>query len=98
MADIAPAKITKADWLNQPATQVVFDAIEAGNYSVRAVGGTVRNALLDHPVQDLDLATTAPPSEVMRLAQAAGLKAVATGVKHGTVTVISDNLPFEVTT
>jgi tRNA nucleotidyltransferase/poly(A) polymerase len=62
------------------------------------VGGAVRNALLGRPVTEIDLATTAEPERVIALAEEAGLKAVPTGIDHGTVTVIADGLPFEVTT
>ena len=61
------------------------------------VGGAVRNTLLGHPVPDIDIATTAPPDDIMRLAADAGLKPVATGIDHGTVTVISNGYPYEVT-
>jgi poly(A) polymerase len=62
------------------------------------VGGCVRNALLDEPVADLDLSTDAHPDEVMRLAQAANFKVIPTGFNHGTVTVLAESVPFEVTT
>jgi poly(A) polymerase len=87
-----------ADWLTAGPTQSVFAAIAAGGQEARAVGGVVRNALMGLPVTDIDIATTALPEEVMRLAQSAGLGVVATGLKHGTVTVIAGHHPFEVTT
>lgn len=87
-----------AEWLKRPQTQAVLRAIEAGGYPARAVGGVVRNALLGAPVADVDVATPAPPEEVIRLAESAGLKAIPTGLKHGTVTIIVDHTPFEVTT
>ena len=62
------------------------------------VGGAVRNALLGEPHGDIDIATTALPDEVMRRVEAAGFKAVPTGIEHGTVTVVVDGQPFEVTT
>src|SRR5262249_331048 len=64
----------------------------------RAVGGAVRNALLGEKVKEIDLATTARPEQVIALAKKAGLKPVPTGIEHGTVTVIADGVPFEVTT
>ncbi|RXT48039.1 hypothetical protein B6S44_23430 [Bosea sp. Tri-44] len=64
----------------------------------RIVGGAVRNALLGEPVSDIDIATTCLPDETMRRARAAAFKAVPTGVEHGTVTVVIDGAPFEVTT
>ncbi|MCX8253469.1 MAG: CCA tRNA nucleotidyltransferase, partial [Beijerinckiaceae bacterium] len=62
------------------------------------VGGAVRNALMQRPVSDHDIATTAPPEIVMARAQAAGLKVKPTGIAHGTVTVLVGRQPFEVTT
>ncbi|MHA6289366.1 CCA tRNA nucleotidyltransferase [Maricaulis sp. CAU 1757] len=86
-------------WMRSPATQQVLDALEARRAgATRFVGGCVRNALLGEPVQDVDLATQLTPDEVMSASRAAGLKVVPTGIAHGTVTVISDGQPFEVTT
>ena len=64
----------------------------------RVVGGAVRNALLRIPIGDIDIATTALPDEVVRRAKAAGIKSVPTGIEHGTVTLVVDAQPFEVTT
>ena len=64
----------------------------------RIIGGAVRNALLGEPVADIDVATTCLPGETTRRARAAGFKAVPTGVEHGTVTVVIERAPFEVTT
>ena len=64
----------------------------------RVVGGAVRNTLLGEAHGDIDIATTALPDEVMRRVQAAGFKAVPTGIEHGTVTVVAAGRPFEVTT
>ena len=64
----------------------------------RVVGGAVRNALLAEPIGEIDVATTALPTEVIRRAQAAGFKAVPTGIEHGTITVVVHGQPFEVTT
>ena len=79
----------KADWLGEPALQAVFDALEQEGDTARVVGGAVRNTLLGVPVSDIDIATTAEPATVIRRVEAAGLKAVPTGVDHGTVTVVS---------
>ena len=91
-------RLSETAWLDAPETRAVFAAIEAGGYEARAVGGAVRNALIGRPVADIDIATPAVPEEVVRLAAAAGLGTVPTGLKHGTVTVISGGVPFEVTT
>ncbi|MBC57056.1 MAG: CCA tRNA nucleotidyltransferase [Confluentimicrobium sp.] len=72
--------------------------LSQAGYKALFVGGCVRNALLGVAVNDIDIATDAPPDTVMALAQAAGLHPVPTGVDHGTVTVVSDHVPHEVTT
>jgi poly(A) polymerase len=64
----------------------------------RAIGGAVRDALLGKEPAEIDVATTAPPPEVIRRAEAAGFKAVPTGIDHGTVTIVIEGRPFEVTT
>jgi poly(A) polymerase len=98
MAVTAPPRIADAPWLRRPETAAVFAALKAAGFAARAVGGAVRNALLGRQVFDVDIATTARPEEVMAAAAAAGLKAVPTGLAHGTVTVISDHTGYEVTT
>jgi len=86
------------DWLRDPATQAVCSALQAGGHQALFVGGCVRNDLLAMPVQDVDIATDAPPDRVMDLARAAGLKPVPTGIDHGTVTIVAQGRPHEVTT
>lgn len=85
-------------WLTDPATQAVCNAISAEGAKLLFVGGCVRNALLGLVASDLDLATDAHPESVMRLAKRAGLKAIPTGIDHGTVTLVRDGIPFEITT
>ncbi len=87
-----------AAWLADPRTRAVTAMLERGGHRAFFVGGCVRNALIDAPVSDIDIATEAPPERVVELAAAAGLKAVPTGIEHGTVTVVSGGRPFEVTT
>lgn len=79
-------------------TVALLAALNREGEEARIVGGAVRNALIGEPVADIDVATTCPPEETIRRAQAAGFKAVPTGVEHGTVTVVIDGAPFEVTT
>nr|WP_246728413.1 CCA tRNA nucleotidyltransferase [Microvirga terricola] len=73
-------------------------AFNGDGVETRIVGGAVRNALLGRPVIDLDCATTIMPDRIMMLAEKAGFRAVPTGIDHGTITVIVDGEPFEVTT
>lgn len=98
VAPRSPCQLTHRAWLEQPQTRAVFAALKKEGHAVKAVGGAVRNALLGHPVKDVDLATTALPADVMRLAGLAGLEAIPTGVEHGTVMVVSGGVPHEVTT
>jgi poly(A) polymerase len=93
----APPKIT-GDWLSCPQSVALMVMFEQAGYRARFVGGAVRNALLGEEVGDLDIATDAHPEEVMELAKKAGFKAVATGINHGTVTVIIDKHVYEITT
>ena len=90
--------MVSGDWLTRPATQALCAALQAGGHRVLFVGGCVRNALLGELVGDLDLATDALPEKVVRLVEAAGFKAIPTGIDHGTVTVLAGGLPHEITT
>ena len=90
--------MVSGDWLTRPATQALCAALQAGGHRVLFVGGCVRNALLGEVVGDLDLATDALPEKVVRLVEAAGFKAIPTGIDHGTVTVLAGGLPHEITT
>ena len=83
-------------WMTAPETRAVLAALGEGN--ARFVGGVVRNALLGLDVSDIDIATPLTPDEVTRRLAAAGLKAVPTGIEHGTVTAVADGKPFEITT
>lgn len=90
-------KIT-GPWLTSTGTQAVFAALQAEGHVALAVGGCVRNALMNVPVTDVDIATNATPQMVVALAKAAGLKLVPTGIDHGTVTLVSNGIGYEVTT
>ena len=94
----APKRLPPQPWMTDPAAAAVIAALTAEGAEVRFVGGCVRNALLGLPIADVDLATPDPPETVVRLLEAAGLKAVPTGLDHGTVTAVADHKPFEVTT
>src|SRR5690606_24771193 len=92
--------LTDQPWLDAAATRRVMAALEAagGPGCARFVGGCVRNALIGQPVDDVDIATTLRPEQTEQAIRAAGLKAVPTGVAHGTVTAIAERRPFEITT
>jgi poly(A) polymerase len=87
-----------AGLLQQPALEALLRALDGDGEETRIVGGAVRNALLGHPVHEVDLTTTATPDVVSARASKAGFKPVPTGIEHGTVTVVVEGVPFEVTT
>ena len=81
------------------AAQRVMDALEAAQPGcARFVGGCVRNALLGEPVADIDIATQLTPDRVEQVMRAEGIAVHPTGIEHGTLTVVADHKPFEVTT
>lgn len=86
------------DWLTAAPTQAVCAMLETHGHKALLVGGCVRNALLGAPVNDIDISTDARPERVMELAKAAGLNAIPTGIEHGTITVVADGIPHEITT
>jgi poly(A) polymerase len=94
----AATRLADAAWLRAPPLTRLLDVLGRNGEDVRVVGGAVRNALIGEPIGEIDLATTALPEEVMRRVTAAGMKAVPTGVAHGTVTVVVEGVPYEVTT
>jgi poly(A) polymerase len=87
-----------APWLSSGPAARVLTLLNGNGEEARVVGGAVRNALLHIPIGDIDIATTALPTEVIRRAKAAGIKSVPTGIEHGTVTLVVDSHPFEITT
>ncbi|MET0873447.1 MAG: CCA tRNA nucleotidyltransferase [Pseudolabrys sp.] len=91
-------KFSSAVWLTSGALPRLLAVLDCDGEEARAVGGAVRNALLGVPVMEVDVATTAVPDEVVKRVTAGGFKAVPTGIEHGTVTVVIDKHPFEVTT
>ncbi len=84
--------------LQRPRVARLFAALDGNGEELRIVGGAVRDALLGLPVTEIDLAATSTPEQTTARARRAGLKSVPTGVDHGTVTVIVDREPFEITT
>jgi poly(A) polymerase len=87
-----------AVWLVRGEAAPLLKLLDSNGEEARIVGGAIRNALLRLPVHEIDIATTALPDEVMRRVEAAGWKAVPTGIEHGTVTVLVAGKAFEVTT
>jgi len=91
-------KLNGAAWLNTGPLPRLLAVLDTDGEEARVVGGAVRNALLGMPTTEVDVATTAVPDEVVKRVTAAGFKPVPTGIEHGTVTVVIEKHPFEVTT
>jgi poly(A) polymerase len=91
-------KLTAAAWLAGGPLPRLLGVLDRDGEEARVVGGAVRNTLLGLTPHEIDVATTAVPEEVVRRVEAAGFKAVPTGIAHGTITVVIDGQPFEVTT
>ncbi|MGL5839846.1 MAG: CCA tRNA nucleotidyltransferase, partial [Sphingorhabdus sp.] len=91
-------QLPDADWLRDPALAKVADALRHEGIPPRIVGGAVRDAMLGIAVADIDLATPLLPQEVIRRLEAAGIKAVPTGIDHGTITAVASGRTYEITT
>ena len=98
MTSIATPSVAGEAWFNDAALQRLLLLLNADGGEARVAGGAVRNALMGLAVADIDVATTLLPQDVVERAEAAGMKAVPTGIEHGTVTLVIDGTPFEVTT
>ena len=88
-----------AAWQSWPGLAELCDVLGAGRGETRFVGGAVRDTFLEIAVSDVDLATRHTPETVLDLLRAARIKAVPTGIAHGTITaVLADGKPVEITT
>jgi poly(A) polymerase len=92
MGDILPP----APWTQRAGLKRLVAAL--GSDKARYVGGAVRDTLLGLAVKDIDLATTIEPRKVMRALESAGIRAIPTGIDHGTVTAVFADGPVEITT
>jgi poly(A) polymerase len=97
-ARIESGRLLGAPFLDDPRLKRVLAALDGAGEEARVIGGAVRNALLGEHVHEVDVTTTATPEVILARAQKAGLRAVPTGIEHGTITIISDGIPFEATT
>ena len=95
MRKLDPARV---EWMREASTLRLMGVLAKDGGDARFVGGVVRNTLLGLAVKDIDIATPLPPDEVMRRLKRANIRAVPTGIDHGTITAIVDGRPFEVTT
>ncbi|MBH1999796.1 MAG: CCA tRNA nucleotidyltransferase [Sphingomonadaceae bacterium] len=87
-----------AEWRHRPGLDDLLLALDAAGGKARFVGGAVRDGLLGLPVNDLDIATTLDPHDVADRLKTAGIKAVPTGIEHGTITAVIAGWPVEITT
>ncbi|TWF54588.1 CCA tRNA nucleotidyltransferase [Neorhizobium alkalisoli] len=90
--------VAEQDWFRGASLKTVLALLNADGGEARVAGGAVRSALMGLAVADVDIATTLLPEEVVARAEKAGIKAVPTGIEHGTVTLVIEGQPFEVTT
>jgi poly(A) polymerase len=87
-----------AKWRKKRGMRRLLAALGADEGLTRYVGGAVRDDLLGLPISDIDLATRIAPDDVILRLEKARIKAVPTGIDHGTVTAVSDGQPVEITT
>jgi len=85
-------------WMAAASTKALMEALAANGSEPRFVGGCVRDALAKREVKDVDVATPETPDAVLKLLERAAIKAVPTGIEHGTVTAVFPDRSFEVTT
>ncbi len=91
-------KLPPQDWAKTKGGRAILAALGADDGVSRLVGGVVRDALLGHQVMDVDIATMLTPDMVIKRLKKAGVQAVPTGIAHGTVTAVTDDIHIEITT
>jgi len=97
-AGMTPARLPDAAWQHTEGLKKLLAALDDAHGGPRYVGGAVRDTLLGLPVSDIDIATALLPNVVMKRLQDVGIKAIPTGIEHGTVTAVVDGKNFEITT
>lgn len=92
--------IAPQDWMTDAKAMRVMTVLGGLKDTPEAlfVGGCVRNTLLSKPVADIDIATIHRPDKVMQILLDAGIRAIPTGLEHGTVTALIEDKIFEITT
>ena len=91
-------QIAVQPWMETEAVKSVLAAITKDGKEARFIGGCVRNALMKEPVVDVDIASQEKPEQVMRLLEESGIRAIPTGISHGTVTAVVGDQSYEITT
>jgi len=94
----AVGQLSPQAWLSHADTQTVMSTLQAQGATARFAGGCVRDAVLQLPVQDVDIAIDCTPQTTLQLLKDAGIKAIPTGIDHGTVTAVMPSYNFEITT
>ncbi len=79
-----------------PVTDFILASLENSGFSLYIVGGSLRNRLLGLDVHDTDFTTNATPAQVKQIFSS--YTAIDTGIRHGTVTLVIDHVPYEITT
>jgi poly(A) polymerase len=92
------SRVKPQPWMKEASCRAVMRALNSKGGEARFVGGVVRDALLKRPIKDIDIATPLLPDEVMKRIKSAKLKAVPTGIDHGTVTAVAGKRHYEITT
>jgi poly(A) polymerase len=95
---MTPARLPDSAWQHADGLKKILAALDDAYGGPRYVGGAVRDTLLGLPVSDIDIATALLPNEVINRLQDAGIKAIPTGIEHGTVTAAVDGKNYEITT
>ena len=87
-----------SEWIKNKSLQNILQILKKANHNAYLVGGCVRNSILNFPVNDIDISTDAKPEETLDLFNIESFKATPTGFSHGTVTVVSEGIPYQITT
>ena len=86
------------NWVKDPDTKKITKMFIDKGHKIYFVGGCVRDSILGNPVTDIDMSTTALPDQITQIAKANSLRAIPTGIKYGTITIISNCKPYQITT
>lgn len=80
------------------ALNIINNAFRNSGYEIFLVGGCVRDKVMGNIPKDYDLATNAKPNEIISICEKYKIAAYDSGMKYGTVTLLVNDIPFEVTT
>jgi len=87
-----------SEWIKNKVTQNILKIFEGADHNAYLVGGCIRNSILNIPVTDIDISTDATPQQTVDLFNRENFKVAPTGFSHGTVTVTSEGIPYQITT